>query len=72
MEGQLAYIDQLKREVADLKWRLHNMKFTPATEWGNCRRGCPESYLDAKGFCSPACAMGAPKGEFVTVGKVGA
>lgn len=37
-------------------------------EWGNCRRGCPPAYLDRDGFCSPACAMGAPRGEFYTVG----
>lgn len=36
-------------------------------EWGNCRRGCAAAYLDRDGFCSPACKMGAPRGEFVTV-----
>lgn len=35
-------------------------------EWGNCIRGCPPSYLDREGFCSPACHVGAPRGEFVT------
>lgn len=37
-----------------------------AYEWGNCRRGCPSAYL-VDGFCSPACKLGAPRGEFVTV-----
>jgi hypothetical protein len=37
-------------------------------EWGNCRRGCQESYLDPEGFCSPACHLGAPKGKWVTLG----
>ena len=36
-------------------------------EWGHCRRGCPPSYLDEDGFCSPACHVGAPRGEFVTL-----
>jgi hypothetical protein len=34
--------------------------------WGDCRRGCPPAYLDKAGFCSPACALGAPRGKFVT------
>lgn len=34
--------------------------------WGNCLRGCPPSYLDREGFCSPACKLGAPRGEYVT------
>jgi hypothetical protein len=37
--------------------------------WGNCRRGCPPSYLDQDGYCSPACHLGAPRGEFVTIPK---
>lgn len=41
-------------------------------EWGNCRRGCMASYLDREGYCSPACHRGAPKGEHVTIGAVGA
>jgi hypothetical protein len=36
-------------------------------EWGNCRRGCAPAYLDRAGFCSPACKLGAPRGEFVTI-----
>lgn len=35
--------------------------------WGNCRRGCPPAYLNRNGYCSPACELGAPRGEFVTV-----
>lgn len=38
-------------------------------EWGNCRRGCPPSYLDQEGFCSPACRLGFPRGEYVTLPK---
>lgn len=36
-------------------------------EWGNCKRGCPPAYIDSEGFCSPACKLGAPRGEFVTL-----
>lgn len=35
-------------------------------EWGGCRRGCPPSYLNPEGYCSPACVLGAPRGEYVT------
>lgn len=35
-------------------------------EWGSCRRGCAPAYLDRDRFCSPACKLGAPRGEFVT------
>jgi hypothetical protein len=31
--------------------------------WGNCKRGCVPSYLNEKGFCSPACERGAKRGE---------
>lgn len=34
--------------------------------WGNCMRGCPPAFLNEAGFCSPACVLGAPRGEFVT------
>jgi len=37
-----------------------------AVGWGNCKRGCPPAYL-VDGFCSPACALGAPRGQFVTL-----
>lgn len=40
--------------------------------WGTCKRGCPPAYLNHAGFCSPACAMGAPRGEFVTVKETSA
>lgn len=40
-------------------------------QWGNCKRGCAPAYL-LDGFCSPACAMGAPRGEFVTLPKIAA
>ena len=36
-------------------------------QWGNCKRGCPPAYL-LNGFCSPACELGMPRGEFVTPG----
>jgi len=39
-------------------------------EWGNCKRGCPPAYLDREGFCSPACKLGAPRGEFVTLNEM--
>lgn len=35
--------------------------------WGNCLRGCPPAYLDKEGFCSPACKLGFPRGEYVTL-----
>ena len=47
-----------EKEIAELENQL--------PEWGNCRRGCPPAYL-VEGFCSPACKMGAPRGEYVTV-----
>lgn len=43
-----------------------NNLLTLPPDWGNCRRGCPPSYLDRQGFCSPACHWGAPKGRYVT------
>jgi hypothetical protein len=61
-------IEKLERENHRLRQELHSRIYTPATEWGNCRRGCPPAYLDKGGFCSPACALGAPRGKFVTVG----
>lgn len=50
--------DAREKEIYALESRL--------PEWGNCARGCPPAYL-VGGFCSPACALGAPRGEFVTV-----
>lgn len=63
----MTLIEQLEKDNRRLRFELREQMFVPATEWGNCRRGCPPSYLDAGGFCSPACAMGAPRGEFYTV-----
>ena len=51
--------------IEELEEAREELKQPP--EWGNCRRGCSPAYLDREGFCSPACAMGAPRGEFVTV-----
>ena len=59
-------IETTTNELEDARQEL-----TLAPAWGNCRRGCPESYLDKDGFCSPACAMGAPRGKFVTVAPRG-
>jgi hypothetical protein len=53
-------------EKGDSKsWGDSHMSCDP--RWGNCRRGCPPSYLDRYGYCSPACHVGAPRGEFVTL-----
>jgi len=62
----MAYVEELEQENRRLRRELLDKKFIPATTWGNCKRGCAPAYLDKDGFCSPACAMGAPKGEFVT------
>lgn len=45
------------------------MELKQPPEWGNCRRGCPPAFLDRDGYCSPACALGAPRGEFVTLAQ---
>jgi len=51
--------------IDELEEAREELKQPP--EWGNCKRGCPPAYLDREGFCSPACKLGAPRGEFVTV-----
>ncbi len=62
-------VEKLETKVADLEAELEDMKeLHDNPEWGNCRRGCPPAFINSHGFCSPACAMGAPRGEFVTVG----
>jgi hypothetical protein len=38
--------------------------------WGGCRAGHDgEFYLNKFDYCSPACALGAPRGEYVTEGN---
>jgi gamma-glutamyl:cysteine ligase YbdK (ATP-grasp superfamily) len=38
--------------------------------WGGCRAGHDgEFYLNKSDYCSPACALGAPRGGDVTEGK---
>jgi hypothetical protein len=61
-------VEKLEDKVADLEEKLQDAKSTNelAPKWGDCLRGCPPSYLDHNQFCSPACALGAPRGEFVT------
>lgn len=62
-------VEKLEEKVAELEDKLQDAQSTNdlPPEWGNCRRGCPPAYLDHNRFCSPACALGAPRGEFVTV-----
>lgn len=43
------------------------LELSKGPSWGNCRCGCPPSYLDRDGFCSPACHLGAPRGRYVTL-----
>lgn len=62
-------IDRLKIRLETTRQELEDARLELKTppEWGNCRRGCPPAYLSRDGFCSPACALGAPRGEFVTI-----
>lgn len=52
-------------KINELEEKLEERRAGP--EWGNCKRGCPPSYLDRDGYCSPACKLGFPRGEYVTV-----
>lgn len=54
------------KEIPESDVGQSHLHYYNGVVWGNCRRGCPPAYLDNKGFCSPACHMGAPRGEFVT------
>lgn len=59
---------KLEEQVTELEGQVEAVRERCASpEWGNCRRGCPPAFINSRGFCSPACAMGAPRGEFVTV-----
>jgi len=64
-------VEKLEAKVLELEEELEEIdegeKIDPDPEWGNCRRGCPPAFINSRGFCSPACAMGAPRGEFVTL-----
>jgi len=59
----MTYVEQLEQESRRLRKELQEAKFIPATKWGNCKRGCPPAYLDRDEFCSPACALGQPRGN---------
>jgi len=60
--------ESIETTTAELEEARFEMEALP--EWGNCKRGCPPSYIDREGFCSPACKLGAPRGEFVTLGEM--
>ena len=60
-------LDKAEDHIEALQTDLREALDKPP-EWGNCKRGCQESYLDPEGFCSPACHLGAPKGRWVTLG----
>jgi hypothetical protein len=61
-------IENLKESLETTTGELEDarLELKEPPEWGNCRRGCPASYLDRDGFCSPACVVGAPRGQYVT------
>lgn len=59
-------LHEAEEESEDLKEQMAEA----SPEWGNCKRGCPPSYLDHEGFCSPACSLGHPRGEYVTLPKL--
>lgn len=61
-------LDKKKEEVEELEAELSRVREVYAKPlWGNCRRGCPPSYLDADSYCSPACHLGAPRGQYGTL-----
>jgi hypothetical protein len=60
-------IKMLKERIRQLEKEINDLETDALLPWGPCRRGCPPSYLDSEGYCSPACALGAPRGEFVTL-----
>jgi len=61
-------VEKLESKVTDLEEQLEDAKDARDNpEWGGCRRGCPPAYLNGRGFCSPACELGSPRGEFVTM-----
>jgi|SRR5579859_4647140 len=61
-----AEVGEAKQELQVVTQDLYDEQQAPV-EWGNCKRGCPPAYLNKKGYCSPACEMGAPRGQFVTL-----
>lgn len=65
LETKITSLEEQVTDLEDANERIQERYARP--EWGNCCRGCPPSYLDREGFCSPACHVGAPRGEFVTL-----
>ena len=63
--------DDLKKRLAFALKELDEARNQLARhpQWGNCKRGCPPAYL-LNEFCSPACELGMPRGEFVTMEPV--
>jgi hypothetical protein len=59
-------LDDLPMILDEWDEAVGEAELASAARWGNCRRGCPPSYVDGAGYCSPACHVGAPRGEFVT------
>jgi hypothetical protein len=49
-------------QISDLLCSLIEGPERLKPEWGNCKRGCVPSYLDADGYCSPQCAQGGRRG----------
>jgi len=62
--------DKLETTTAELDEA--NRLLAKPPEWGNCRRGCPPAYLDRDRYCSPACKLGQPRGEFPKGGRYAA
>lgn len=59
---------KLEEQVTELEGQVEAVRERYASpEWGNCRRGCASSYINSLGYCSRACELGYPRGEFVTV-----
>lgn len=61
-------IERLEDSIETTTQELEDERQLAASppEWGGCRRGCPDAYLDRDGYCSPACVLGAPRGRYVT------
>lgn len=61
-------IEELEVRIEDLEAELKVAEHAAKhPSWGDCKRGCLPSYLDREGFCSPACHVGAPRGQYVTL-----
>lgn len=68
MSGRSDYDKPKSVLISELEEAREELAQPP--KWGNCKRGCPPAYLSRDGFCSPACKLGAPRGEFVTLGEL--